>query len=256
MTAYPQLTNRKIEYNSPSGFVNIGKYIPPFENNSTGFGFKGVIIEDFESGKIQCSECGKWFEQLPTHLHLTHNMTGFEYRQKFGLLQSTALKSKKLRLNQSKVMQKLRRKNPQNNYSFVKDNEYAANRKNKPKAVESRNKYGVCDLQLMERIIELRNELGKTPTLTQLRDRYGAVIMTNLALRFGSYVKLCKDMGFEPNISNHNPKYSREYFIDKIKSKDSTIRILTVNESRALYRYFPGGINELKIIAGVQNEKN
>ena len=29
MTSYPLLKSRKIKYDSPSGYVHIGKYIPP-----------------------------------------------------------------------------------------------------------------------------------------------------------------------------------------------------------------------------------
>ena len=50
MPAYPEIKERKIKYNSPSGYAHIGKYVPPFENNNSGFGFKGVIVEDFENG--------------------------------------------------------------------------------------------------------------------------------------------------------------------------------------------------------------
>lgn len=257
MPNYPKLKSRKIKYNSPSGYALIGKYIPPFEKNATGYGFKGVLIEDSKSGKLQCSLCGEWFEQLPTHINATHEMTGEDYKKNFGLLQSTALKSKKLRLRQSVIMQELRKKYKQCNYKFVRNNQFAGNRKDNPKAVESQNKYGVCKLQLMERILELKKELGKTPTLTDLKDRYGSVIMTNLSQRFGSYIELCRDMELTPNNSNWNPKYSREYFIEKALSNDAEIRIFTTNESRAFYKYFKGGIKELrKIVLELKKGKN
>jgi hypothetical protein len=31
MPEYPTITSKKIKYDSPSGFVNVGKFIPPFE---------------------------------------------------------------------------------------------------------------------------------------------------------------------------------------------------------------------------------
>jgi hypothetical protein len=245
MPNYPKATSRKIKYDSPSGFVHIGKYVPPFEKNDTGFGFKGVVVEDFESGKLQCSVCGEWFEQLVQHVQ-THDLNCKEYKIKFGLLQSTALKSKKMRLKQSEVMQKLRKSHRKHRMVFKKNNSFAGNRLGIKKAVESQNKYGVCDLQIMQKIIELYKELGRTPTLTQLQERYGRGFIFQLNKRYNSYVKYCNQIGLNPNYSNFNPKYSREYFIEKCKDKKISVRIFTINESRALYKYFKGGIVELK----------
>ena len=38
MPKYPKLKSRTIKYDSPSGYVHIGKYIPPFEKVKNGFG--------------------------------------------------------------------------------------------------------------------------------------------------------------------------------------------------------------------------
>lgn len=246
MPNYPKITSRKIKYDSPSGFVHIGKYMPPFEKNDTGFGFKGVLVEDFESGKIQCSECGLWFDQLGMHILHTHEMESSEYKRKFGLLLSTALKSKRIRLRQSEVMIKLRKENKNNRYKFKRGNEFASNRLGKPKSVEHRNRYGVCDLQLMQKILEMKKELGKTPTLIDLKERYGPGLIATLNYRYGSYIQICKDLGLKPNVSNYNPKYSREYFIEKALSNEPSLRIMTMNEGRAFYKYFKGGVKELR----------
>jgi len=246
MPSYPQLTSRKIKYDSPSGFIHIGKYVPPFEKNDTGFGFKGVVIEDFDNGKLQCNICGEWFEQMAQHLNHKHNIKSPEYKKQFGLLLSTALKSKKMRLNQSEVMQKMRKGNKKNRMRFEKNNLFAGNRKGTIRAVEGKNKYGVCDLQIMQKVLELREELGKTPTLTQLKERYGGAFLFHLHKRYRSYVKYCYQIGLNPCYSNFNPKYSREYFIEKARGKTPSIRIFTINEFKALYKYFKGGINELR----------
>ena len=247
MPSYPKVTSKEIKYPSPSGSVRIGKYIPPFEEVEEGFGYKGVVVEDSSSkGQLQCHTCGKWFENLSTHINATHKINCPDYKKKYGLLQSTALKSKRLRVRQSEVMFNLRMKHKKHRFKFKRNNIFAGNRKDKAKAMESQNKYGVCELQIMERIKELKDELGKTPTLVQLKARYGGIFITNLHNRYGSYVKLCRDSNWEVNFSNHNPKYSRKYFIDKVGDKKPSTRLFTLNESRALYKYFPKGINELK----------
>jgi hypothetical protein len=254
MPEYPKITSKTIDYpNAPSGKAVIGKYIPPFEENSTGFGFKGVVIEDAENGKLECAICGKWFEQLGMHIQW-HGMNNAEYKRRFGLLQSTALKSHRMRLIQSEVMIKMRKAHPKHRMKFKKGNSYCSNRLGKPKAEESRNKYGVCDLQIMEKVIELAKELKKTPTLVDLKERYGAGFIFHLHKKYRSYIKYCHEIGMDAGYSNFNPKYSKEYFIEKALSNEANLRIFTVNESKALYKYIKGGIPELKeIVCEIQN---
>ena len=244
-----------MKYDSPSGKIIVGKYIPPFEKVKDGFGFKGVIVEDVNTGQLQCHICGEWHQQLVSHIIPKHNLTCSEYKKRFGLLQSTALKNKKMRIRQSEVMQVLRKKNKKNRMGFGKNNVYAGNRKNKPKAEESKNKYGVCDLQIMQKVIELKEELGKTPTLIQLKERYGGTFIFHLNKKYNSYVTYCREIGFEPNYSNFNPKYSKEYFIEKALSNEPSTRIFTINERARLYHYFKGGIKELKGIVLNLQEK-
>lgn len=254
MPKYPKLKIEKMKYDSPSGYVTTGKYIPPFEKVKDGFGFMGVIVEDYKTQKIQCHICGEWLEMFNSHLAQTHKMTSNEYRDKFGLLRSTALRSKRLRLIQSKNMIKLQKEHPEkfnNKYSnngFSKNNSFAGNRKKKLKPLETKNKYGVCDLQIVDRIIKLQQELGKTPTLIDLKEKYGGGFIFHIHKRYHSYVTLCKTLEFDEIYSGHNPKYSREYFIEKALSNEPSTRIFTDNELRALYKYFKNGIKELKII--------
>jgi len=255
MPKYPKINSRKIKYNSPSGYVNIGKYIPPFEKVKNGYGFMGVVIEDSKSGKLQCAICGKWFEQLNTHIR-NHKITTSEYKIKYGLLQSTALKSKRLRLIHSQVMIDLRKKNKQNNFKFRRKNSYAGNRKDKPKGQEHQNKYGVCDLQLRNKIILLSERLGKTPTLIDIKKYYGGSFISLIHSRYASYIRLCKLLNLDLNYSSHNPKYSRQYFIEKALSNEASIRIMTTNEGRAFYKYFKGGINELKNVVKKYERQN
>jgi len=255
MPNYPIVTSKEIDYpNSPSGKAIVGKYIPPFEENETGFGFKGVALEDLESHRLECCICGKWFENLSCHLR-SHKNTAPEYKRRFGLLQSTALKSHRMRLIHSETMIKMRNGDKKHRWKFQRNNIFAGNRKGKKKAVESKNKYGVCDLQIMEKVIDMHKELGKTPTLIDLKNRYGEAFIYHLYKRYNSYVKYCNNVGFIPNFSNHNPKYSKEYFVKKAMDKEPSIRIFTESEGRNLYKYIKGGIPELKQLV-IEAQKN
>lgn len=258
MPAYKNKKENKIKFDqAPSGYINIEKWEPPFMPVSTGFGFIGVLAEDSESGLLQCHECGRWLQQLPTHYTAKHGMTGEQYRKKFGLFVHTALKSKRIRLIQSKVISKLQKEGKMqvgnsNGYGFKKKNKESANRKGKPKALESRNSYGVCDLQIMTKIISLGRKIGKTPTLTDVKDEYGGGIITIMHNRYGSYVKYCRDyLKMEPNFSTHNPRFKndqewRNHLLEigrealKKGNKLTVKGLLPANESRYIYRYFKG----------------
>lgn len=257
MPAYPHKKQKTIKYSqAPSGEINIEKWIPPFVSNDTGFGYVGVVAEDVGTGKLQCSECGNWFEQLPSHYAVKHDMTGKQYKKKFGLLTGTALKSKRIRLIQSKTISKLQKEGKMgvgNNLGkspFVKGNKHAANRKGKPKAIESQNAFGVCDLQIMTKIIDLAKKLGKTPTLVDIKDVYGGGLISIMHYRYRSYISYCREyLKMEPGFSNHNPKFLsnkswRDHLISVgLKSlkegNPMTIKkLLPPNEQRYVYNHF------------------
>ena len=51
---------------------------------------KGVIQKD-EQGKIICHICGKAFKVLGDHIHLAHNMSIKEYKERYGICNNTHL---------------------------------------------------------------------------------------------------------------------------------------------------------------------
>lgn len=245
MAVYPTTQPNTIPYDSPSGSINVSKWIPPFQPAVGGFGYMGVLAEDTGDGTLQCHECGKWFEQLPTHL-VSHGLTATSYRAKFGLLTQTALKSKRLRLIQSEVMSNFRKTGKKKFLrKFKKKNTESANRKGKAKAMESQNIYGVCDLQILTKVQALATRLGRTPTLVELKREYGQRLISVMYMRYGSYVQYCREkLKMEPGFSNFNKKYSREYFIEKgvdaaLNNQRLKVKSLfNQSEQRHLYRYF------------------
>ena len=245
MPKYPTTKLKTIDYDSPSGKINIAKWVPPFQKVANGFGFVGVLAEDTKSGKLQCGICGKWYEMLTTHIYAKHKLTSKEYAEKFNLSRNTALRSMYIRKRQSEVMLGMRLKHKKFRMKFKKGNNESANRKNKPKSIETQNKHGVCDLQILEKISSLKNKLGRTPALTELIDKYGTGFAALLHIRYQGYLNFLKKQNWTPVTSNYYPKYTKEYFINKgvksIKDGKELIgsRVFTLNEIRALYRVFP-----------------
>jgi len=246
-----EIPQNKMEYDSPSGSINIGKWEPPFAEVQDGYGFQGVIAEDSETGQLQCHMCGAWYENIPTHLTSTHRISSDDYKFRFGLFKSTALKSKRLRLRQSEVMNGMRKKHVKHRRKFSKNNTESGNRRGKPKAVESQNVYGVCELQVADKVKILAKKLGRTPKLTEVRDEYGGGFVTTIHSRYQGYINLCRKLNLEPGVSNHNPKFSKEYFINKgveayrKRGKWQIKEIYSENERRYIYKFFRG-YEELK----------
>lgn len=281
MPYYKHTTLKTIKYkDAPSGYINITKWIPPFRKVKKGFGFIGIVAEDIKSGLLQCHECGKWYQQLQTHI-TTHKLNGKSYRTKFGLLSSTALKTKRIRLIHSKVCRasikagKMNKGNREG-YGFQKGNKECANRKGIPKREESKNRHGVCDLQIMERIMELSRKLKRTPSLIDIKEEYGQGIISIMYLRYGSYIKYCrKILKLTPCISSHNPKFKndtqgRKHLIEqgKISYKKNklwkkgtkmTITTLFKKESKEAYyvgKYFKGSKDyKKKLLASIKKDK-
>ena len=115
-----------------------------------------------------------------------------------------------------------------------------------PKPVEGQNRYGVCDLQVIDKIKTLQEELGgKTPPLTMVIDRFGGAFSTLIHNRYGGYIKFVKSLGMIPVTSSHTPKYSKKYFIKlgikALRQGKELVgrKILNQSEVRNIYNYFP-----------------
>ena len=64
-------------------------------------------IENYFSGdKIQVLLCGKWFQKIPTHLKMIHDISSDEYREIYGLPWRHGLCSEEVSLKLSKNMKK------------------------------------------------------------------------------------------------------------------------------------------------------
>ena len=250
---------KTIPYDSPSGEITVSKWIPPFmEVPDGGYGFLGVVAHDTSGNSIQCHMCGEWFSQLGRHLTSVHDISPEAYRIKFGLLKSTSLRCERLNEISRKTYAKNQKEGKmtggdnfgRSQFKKGKANKWAANGKGRKAGIELKNKYGVCDLQLATKITTLAEEMGKTPSLVDLAERYGPGINYHIRNR-GGYIKYCKELGLKPLTSAHNPYYSREVFIQKgvdaiLDGEEPKLSLIyTKNEQRYIYKYFSGW-NEAK----------
>lgn len=243
-----------LRYDSPSGFINTGKLIPPFSPLKDGFGFLGVLAEDLKTEKLQCAICGEWFENLSSHIRQKHKMKNMdEYKKRFGLLQNTALISKKYRIMHSETMARMRK-----DKNFIKKSIKANVFKNNPKKYskqnkgkkiwrpEYQNKLGVCDLQVAEKVKSLAIKLNYTPRLFELEKHYGRPFIGLIRNRYGNYLNLIRDLGLKKPIpaGSNARKYSKNFYLQKgiesIKKNKpfEPTTIFTKNELHSLATYW------------------
>jgi len=189
---------------APSGFVHLYNYKEPFMPFDAGFGFQGVLLMDGKEDTVQCHFCGGWFNYLPHHIHKEHNMTATQYKTIVGLRQSSALLSETARANLiagglDKRMLNL--KPGKRERSAEERAKTSKTLKNKPR--ESENEYGTCPLQIITRIREQAEKLGRAP-------RYKELIGRETTLKvFGSIRAAYKRAGIKCRKPGQNVNHSK-----------------------------------------------
>ena len=140
----------------------------PYMENDNGIGYKGVVMHDEDEDKVQCSECGKWFSDLGTHLgahgHSSHGITVKDYREKHGLLTSVQLCSKrKSRLLSENMKKRWRRGDMDNSLKNLEKGrvDHGEKIKASKQKMQHKNKFGYCDAQIAARIVIVRDQASK-----------------------------------------------------------------------------------------------
>lgn len=72
------------------------------------FETKQEIYNYFSGDELQCLLCGKWFQKLPTHLKMIHDIGSDEYKEIYGLPWKRGLCGKEFSLKFGKIMKKRR----------------------------------------------------------------------------------------------------------------------------------------------------
>lgn len=179
-------------------------YKEPLRAVVDGFGYQGTLAQTEDGEFVQCHICGKLAANLGSHVYNAHRMMADEYKQKFQLAKMTPLcsdtfsrkaKERTLEWMKTKTSEELERVN-------VAKNGAHHNRKFEPRSLtlEEMNRKGICPDQLLDRIRQAADALGKTPTVVELNSyhqtqRYQVPIIRT----FGSYKKACELAGLVPN---------------------------------------------------------
>lgn len=204
-------------------------YKEPLRSVRGGFGYYGTLLATFDGTKVMCHTCGELYGELSKHIQ-RHNLTAAEYREKYQLSRQTALISETIRnARKERTVQWIASLSDEERTEFRERQRarYRAWQKEKharrqPKsALETKNKRGTCPDQLLERIMEVKRVLKRTPSKAEFIDHYGSQRYVHLIYKtHGSWANALKMCGMQPKEQERNGgrrNYTKEALLEYLR---------------------------------------
>lgn len=201
-------------------------YKEPLKKVEDGFGYYGTVTTTKDGSGIQCHLCGKFFTFLPGHLFAAHKIKGKEYKERFDLARETALCSDNHREKMRKMMAELVSTWTPEYRQEIQERCTAALAKNPHTGfslrLETKNKRGTCPDQLLDKLRECAQALGKSPSKKEFirwcnSQRYVHKIFDT----FESWSDAKRQAGLGLSENKNRPKteykYSKEKLIEDLK---------------------------------------
>lgn len=190
----------------------------------SGESILGALEFHPESDTMKCHECGGWYKSLASHVPQKHHMTAERYKEKHGLRQGTALVSEEIRVKNIKTALKYK---PWEHSTAVQERRMSdakkKRRKKKMRTAEILNRADSCHKQLLLRLKNLGQKLGRTPTHIEMVA--AGLGRQALAWRYGSVRHALRLAGFEPRRTGRPdgsggslPIYTDEHLLATIKT--------------------------------------
>lgn len=196
----------------------LGHYKEPLRAVPDGYGYQGTLAYSADRSMTQCHICGMLFKNLGNHIIKNHNQTVDAYREEFGLGEHTlaAPNSKQPAYVrwQGYTDEERRRKIAELKLIGIKGRQTGKQTSSKRIALIYRNKRDNCPDQLLDKILKLKNKLGRVPTKTEFYAEYDKRFMTSIVIVHGGWTNALKKLGLERQKPGVNPDYSREQLVE------------------------------------------
>lgn len=162
-----------------------------------GFGYYGALLGTVDGKGVQCHICGKIFNSLALHVFNTHKIKAKEYRARFQLARTTALISEDFRMRlKERTLEWLKnmpasekRRFALNKQRWCKEGRAKRGDTQPRETLETKNKKGTCPDQLIYKIREVKEKLGRTPSLHEFMGETGGQRYKHLIFAtFGSWL--------------------------------------------------------------------
>lgn len=190
-------------------FLTFSHYKEPLREVPNGFGYLGALLGTIDGEHVQCHICGQLCVSLGTHAKNKHALTPTEYKEKFQIAKLTGLISEKERdRRKMKSVQYFASLSPEEwaaynakrkaGWKKYKQSKDYKNRIQPKQTLETYNKRGTCPDQLLDKIKQVAEKLGHTPTKAEFiaeceTQRYVHLIYKT----FGSWTKALAMIGRE-----------------------------------------------------------
>ena len=216
------------------GFRPVYKGIPPFTKFEKGFGYYGVLLEDEESGKLQCHLCGELNNNLAKHIFHKHkDFTAKKYKEIVGLNLTTPLMSESTRKKFKNNFLDLTEEKQQETIERLRSNNRKVHREKllTPRStkgtLEHKNKYGTCPEQAKTLFWEEYNKIGHIPIDKEMSNKLRNIIYTRFTsyrealLAWGITEQQYREHVVEGQIKVHQTRAENDFFpkYDKEKVK-------------------------------------
>lgn len=197
----PGRKSRGVEYTDQ--ILVYEDYKEPLKKIEKGYGYYGTIAMTKDGEYIQCHICGNLFPNVGVHLR-RHKITSAAYKEKFGLAQGTGLVSEPERermqknifakkTNKGELPVWLKEYNKKVQSGEIKHKGAKAKHGGLP--LEKRNKLGICAEQILDKITDLKDKLGHTPSYDEFVAEYNGKYISTLKYFHGSYLNAVKKAG-------------------------------------------------------------
>lgn len=201
--------------------ITLHNYKEPLSPVKKGFGYYGTISATIDGKYIQCHICGGLYENLGGHLRGKHQLLGREYKERFGLAFMSALVSENYRNENTKrslLWWASLSEKDKDKYKTKARANYKTKKMPQPKqTLETLNKNGTCPAQLLEKIKEVAQTLGHTPSKKEFIATTGTQRYVHLIYKtFGSWTTAVETTGRIPKDKNHGRGGNRKYTNDQL----------------------------------------
>lgn len=166
----------------------------PFMEVARGSGFQGVIMYDDAEDKVQCHICGKYYSLLGKHVSATHNMTTEDYKIEYGLSLGVALCGTGISALRSKLGRKLFADGKFQRLECRKGVRRKLPRRKPNSSIQTKNKFGLCDMQILARYEVVKKICGRIPMDGDFR-KHDRMLFQSMKARHGTINAFRKHIG-------------------------------------------------------------
>ena len=197
-----------VAYNG--AYLTLTNYKEPLKpvKRKDGFGYYGALCSTIGGDLVQCHVCGELFKDVGKHSQLAHGLYAKDYRKEYDLAYKTALCSENERQRRKmKYMKWLNKMSVEERKAYqekmikasAKGRENLKTTEGYTLRAETKNKRGTCPAQLLDKIKEVAEKIGHTPSKFEFIGETETQRYVHLIYKtFGSWTNALRMIGMQP----------------------------------------------------------